>query len=135
MKRTNYNFKLSQEEKARFLAFSASKGLALGTWLRALMYEAESTNNTGKSVATELEELRLSMSKIGNNLNQLAKYFNKIQEPISFHTHATQSDLLNEQLDELEKLISKTSKKLALVKPSVVRTDRTKKDDNTNKSN
>jgi len=50
------------------------------------------------------------------------------------HTHATQEDLLNEQLDELGKLISKTSKKLALVKPSVHRTEN-KKDDNTNKSN
>ena len=102
MKRKNYNFKLSPDEKVRFTSFAQSKGLALGTWLRALMYEAESTGNAGKSVATELEELRLSMSKIGNNLNQLAKYFNHIKEPVAFHTHATQSDLLNEQIDEHE---------------------------------
>ncbi|GBQ61379.1 hypothetical protein AA103196_0005 [Ameyamaea chiangmaiensis NBRC 103196] len=134
MKRQNYNFKLSPDEKNRFLAFSQSKGLALGTWLRALMYEAESTGNAGKSVSRELESIRLELSKIGNNINQLAKYFNQIKEPVSFHTHATQEDLLNEQLDELGKLISKTSKKLALVKPSVHRAEN-KKDDNTNKSN
>lgn len=133
MKRQNYNFKLSPDEKARFLAFSQSKGLALGTWLRALMYEAESTGNAGKSVATELESIRLELSKTGNNLNQLAKYFNQIKEPVAFHSHATQEDLLNEQLDNLEKLINKTDKKIALVKPSVQRTER-KKDDNTNES-
>lgn len=133
MKRQNYNFKLSPDEKNRFLTFSQSKGLALGTWLRSLMYEAESTGNAGKTVATELEELRLLMSKIGNNLNQLARFFNQIKEPVSFHSHATQSDLLNEQLDELEKLISKTDRKLGLVKPSVVRAER-KKDDNTDES-
>jgi hypothetical protein len=76
-KKHTFQMRTTPEERDRWHAAAAERGMTATAWLRALADEATATGRNGREVLTELIRLRQDLARgIGNNLNQLAHRLN-----------------------------------------------------------
>ncbi|GCE82693.1 hypothetical protein MSKU9_0834 [Komagataeibacter diospyri] len=70
--------KSSPEEKETWKAHAKKLGLnGIAPLMRQLMRESVSTGKRGDEIREQLKNIRLELSQIGNNINQIAKRINQ----------------------------------------------------------
>jgi len=66
-------------ERAQWTALAVSLGhRGLGSWLRALAYQAYTTGDNGLAMVTILTDIRRELRRIGQNLNQAVTVSNML---------------------------------------------------------
>lgn len=97
-------------ERDQWTALAVSMGhRGLGSWLRALAYEAAIAGDDGRAIVTILTSLRGEMRRVGQNLNQSLKVANVLAK------HGTPYPPLVEQVAETRQAISETIDDLNVV--------------------
>jgi hypothetical protein len=72
-KKHTFQIRTTPDERDRWHAAAAERGMTATAWLRALADEAAATGRTGREITAELIRLRQDLARgIGNNLNQIA---------------------------------------------------------------
>lgn len=98
--RKEYTLVFSTEYAVQLEILAKEKGMPVPEFIRSLLKAYQ--NDTGYILPkeNELKALILEMRKIGNNINQIARYINT-NKTISIHDFKT----LQDRLTDLEKLI------------------------------
>jgi hypothetical protein len=72
-KKHTFQMRTTPDERDRWHAAAAERGMTATAWLRALADEATATGRNGREILAELIRLRQDLARgVGNNLNQLA---------------------------------------------------------------
>ena len=79
-------------------------------WVRNLLHDAEFSHHSGKDVGSEIRSLRGELSRIGNNLNQLAHM-----------AHLGDAVACADTLEHIERLKDRTDTLLRTLRPTRIR--------------
>jgi len=79
-------------------------------WVRSLMHDAEFSHHSGRDVGSEIRSLRGELSRIGNNLNQLAHM-----------AHLGDAVACADTLEHIERLKDRTDTLLKTLRPARLR--------------
>lgn len=108
-----YNFRMSDSEKEALVRLAAASGLAVSAYIRTKLFHGEKTAINAVEFMKQYKQQVFQLSKIGNNINQLAHYAN-----ICISKEASNVGIIeemNKRLGELilcERTISELEKKL-----------------------
>ncbi|MCX2563000.1 plasmid mobilization protein [Acetobacter thailandicus] len=83
-------------------------------WVRSLLHDAEVSQRSGKDVGSEIRSLRGELSRIGNNLNQLAHM-----------AHLSDAAACADTLQHIDRLKDRTDSLLKTLRPVRIRRDKT----------
>ena len=90
---------------ARALGYVTTAG-----WVRALLHDAEVSHRSGGDIGSELRSLRSELSRIGNNLNQLAHM-----------AHLGDAVACADTLEHIDRLKDRTDSLLKTLRPARIR--------------
>lgn len=114
-KKHTFQMRTTPDERDRWHAAAAERGMTATAWLRALADEATATGRNGREVLTELVRLRQDLARgIGNNLNQIAHRINR-----GDHITGTAIEEAARAVREMQREIEKA---LRTIKPPKART-------------
>ena len=82
-------------------------------WVRNLLHDAEFSHHSGRDVGSEIRSLRGELSRIGNNLNQLAHM-----------AHLGDAVACADTLEHIERLKDRTDTLLKTLRPVRIRRDK-----------
>jgi len=77
-------------------------------WVRALLHDAEVSHRSGEDIGSEIRSLRSELSRIGNNLNQLA-HMAHLGDAVACAGTLQHIDRLKDRTDILLKTLRPTS--------------------------
>jgi len=77
-------------------------------WVRTLLHDAEVSHRSGEDVGSEIRSLRSELSRIGNNLNQLA-HMAHLGDAVACADTLQHIDRLKDRTDTLLKILRPTS--------------------------